>query len=196
MNTIQQQFADEWKKVSAVVESETRRQLLTFGHLDYYMLNAVLRDERETWFKSLSARHQWLEGLTESEEIDKVQVTTKLRQTHLQDVYHVGNKRLNMARLKVLYLTLSFFVGFMVWFGTDLYFTPNTQEYLSSPLKWIAFPLLAIVLTYTLCLPRIAQAKKEKMQKLVQAVTEEMRQKGQEILQATLKKSHQIVEES
>lgn len=184
MNTIQQQFADEWKKVSAVVESEARRQLLTFGHLDYCLLNDVLREERETWFKSHSARHQWLEGIAESEEVDKVMVVTRLRQVHLQDVYHVGSKRLSMVRLKVLYLMLSFFVGFMVWFGTDMYFSPNTQEYLSSPLKWIAFPLLAIVLFYTLCLPRIAQSKKEKMQELVQAVTEEMMQKEQEILQA------------
>ena len=184
MSTIQQQFVDEWKKVSAVVESEARRQLLTFGHLDYCMLNDVLRDERETWFKSHSARHQWLEGLAESEDIGIV--ATRLRQVHLQDVYHVGSKRLSMLRLKVSYLMLSFFVGFMVWFGIDLYFSPCTQEYLSSPLKWIAFPLLAIVLTYTLCLPRIAQAKKEKMQELVKAVIEEMRQKGQEILQAAL----------
>ena len=186
MNTVQQQFVDEWKKVSAVVESEARRQLLTLGYLDYPMLNDVLRDERETWFKNHSARHQWLEGLTEGGELDKFQVTTRLRQTRLQDVYHVGNERVSIIWLKALYLMLSFFVGFMVWFGMDLYFSPSIHVYLSSPLKWIVFPLLAMVLAYILCLPKIALAKKEKMQELIQAVTEEMRQKGQEILQADI----------
>lgn len=188
MNTVQQQFADEWKKVSAVVESEARRQLLTFGHLDYSMLNSVLRDERDMWFKAHSARHQWLEGLDENGGIDKVKVTTRIRQSHLQDIYHVGKKRVSTLSLKVLYFVFSLLMGCLIWLGTDLYFSPSIQEYLSSPLKWIAFPLLATVLTYTLCLPKIAQAKEKKMQEIFRAVTDEMKQKGQGIIDVTIKK--------
>ena len=182
MNTVQQQFADEWKKVSAVVESEARRQLLTFGHLDYSMLNNVLRDERDMWFKAHSARHQWLEGLEGSGEIDKAKVSTKIRQTHLQDIYHVGKKRVSTFNLKVLYFVISLLMGCLIWFGTDIYFSPSIQEYLSSPLKWIAFPLLLTVFTYTFCLPKVAQAKEKKMKELTQAVTDEMSQKGHEII--------------
>lgn len=182
MNTVQQQFVDEWKKVSAVVESEARRQLLTFGHLDYSMLNNVLRDERDMWFKAHSARHQWLEGLEGSGEIDKAKVSTKIRQTHLQDIYHVGKKRVSTFNLKVLYFVISLLMGCLIWFGTDIYFSPSIQEYLSSPLKWIAFPLLLTVFTYTFCLPKVAQAKEKKMKELTQAVTDEMSQKGHEII--------------
>lgn len=182
MNTVQLQFADEWKKVSAVVESEARRQLLTFGHLDYSMLNNVLRDERDMWFKAHSARHQWLEGLEGSGEIDKAKVSTKIRQTHLQDIYHVGKKRVSTFNLKVLYFVISLLMGCLIWFGTDIYFSPSIQEYLSSPLKWIAFPLLLTVFTYTFCLPKVAQAKEKKMKELTQAVTDEMSQKGHEII--------------
>jgi len=182
MNTVQLQFADEWKKVSAVVESEARRQLLTFGHLDYSMLNNVLRDERDMWFKAHSARHQWLEGLEGSGEIDKAKVSTKIRQTHLQDIYHVGKKRVSTFNLKVLYFVISLLMGCLIWFGTDIYFSPSIQEYLSSPLKWIAFPLLLTVFTYTYCLPKVAQAKKKMMKELTQAVTDEMSQKGHEII--------------
>ena len=182
MNTIQQQFADEWKKVSAVVESEARRQLLTFGHLDYSMLNSVLRDERDIWFKGHSARHLWLENINESREIDKVKVSTRIRQAHLQDIYHVEKKRVSTLGLKVYYLVISLLIGCLVWFCTDIYFSPSTQDYLSSPLKWIAFPLLATVLTYTFYLPRISQAKEKKMQELIRAVTEEVGALGSELL--------------
>ena len=159
MNTVQQQFADEWKKVSAVVESEARRQLLTFGHLDYSMLNSVLRDERDIWFKDHSARHQWLEGINESSEIDKVRVSTRIRQAHLQDFYHVEKKRVSTLSLKVLYLVISLFIGCLAWLGTEIYFSPSIQDYLSTPLKWITFPLLITVLSYTLCLPKMTLAK-------------------------------------
>ncbi len=182
MNTVQQQFVDEWKKVSAVVESEARRQLLTFGYLDYSMLNNMLGDERDMWFKSHSVRYLWLESLDERGGIDKYKIASKIRQTHLQDVFHVGKKRISMIGQKALYLMLSLMVGCLVWFGSDYYFSPSKQEYLASPLKWIAFPLLLMVLAYTLCLPRIIKAKEKRIQKLIQAVTEEMRQKGQEIL--------------
>ena len=178
MNTVQLQFADEWKKVSAVVESEVRRQLLTFGHLDYSMLNNVLRDERDMWFKAHSARHQWLEGLEGSGVVDKVKLATRIRQVHLQDIYHVEKKRISMHKQKALYLATSLLIGCLVWFVIDIYFSPSTQEYLSSPLKWIAFPLLATVFTYTFCLPQIAQAKDKKIQELIQAVTDEMKKKG------------------
>lgn len=190
MNTLQQQFADEWKKVSAVVESEARRQLRTFGHLDYSMLNNVLRNERDMWFKAHSARHQWLEGLEESGEIDMVKVSTRIRQAHLQDIYHMGKKRVSTLNLKVLYLVISLLMGSLIWLGTDIYFSPNIQEYLSSPLKWIAFPLMTTVLTYTFCLPKIAQAKEKKMQEVVRAVTDEMKLKGQEIVDVTLKNAN------
>ena len=190
MNTVQQQFADEWKKVSAVVESEARRQLFTIGHLDYSMLNNVLRDERDSWFKPNSARHQWIEQLDESGEYDKVKITIKLRQVHLLDVYHVGGQRISTLRQKALYLLLSMFVGFLVWFGTDVVFSPTVQEYLSSPLKWVAFPLLATVLIYTLCLPAIAKERYKQMDEFVSAVTEEMREKGVEIVVRTIKKSN------
>ncbi len=185
MNTVQQQFVDEWKKVSAVVESEARRQLLTLGYLDYSMLDNVLRDERDLWFKTHSARHQWLEGIDESGAVDKVKIATRIRQAHLQDIYHVEKKRVRTLSLKVLYLMLSILIGSLVWFGADLYFSPTIQDYLASPLKWIAFPLLSMVLTYTSCLPIIKQAKEKKMRGLILAVTEEMRQKGQEIIDLT-----------
>lgn len=181
MNTVQQQFADEWKKVSAVVESEARRQLFTIGHLDYSMLNNVLRDERDSWFKPNSARHQWLQQLDENGEYDKAKITTKLRKVHLLDVYHVGGRRISTLRQKALYLLLSMFAGFLVWFGTDIVFSPTVQEYMSSPLKWVAFPLLVTVLTYTLCLPAITKNKYKKMDELVSAVNDEMREKGVEI---------------
>lgn len=187
---VQQQFADEWKKVSVVVESEARRQLLTIGHLDYSMLNNVLRNERDSWFKPNSARHQWLEQLDESGEYDKTKIAAKLRQLHLSDVYHVGELRISTLRQKTLFLFLSMFVGFLVWFCTDVVFSPTVQEYLSSPLKWGAFPLLATVLAYTLCLPVITKDKCRKMDKLVSAVTEEMREKGAEIVVRTLKNSN------
>ena len=186
MNNVQQQFADEWKKVSAVVESEARRQLLTFGYLDYSMLNDVLRDERETWFKSHSVRNQWLEGLGESRE----KVATRLRQVHLQDVYHVGNKRVSTSLLKALSLLLSFLAGFAVWLGIDQSISPSAENYLSTPLKWIAFPLLTTVLVYTLCLPRMAQAKEKKVLALIDAVTEEMMLIGQEIAERAIKSSN------
>ena len=189
MNTVQQ-FADEWKKVSAVVESEARRQLLTFGHLDYSMLNSVLRDERDIWFKAHSARHQWLKGLEESGKMDMVKVSTRIRQAHLQDIYNVEKKRVSMLSLKVLYLVISLFIGCLVWLATDAYISPSTQDYLSSPLKWIVFPLLATVLTYTFCLPKISQAKEKKMQELIQAVTDEMKEKGQEIIDVTIKNAN------
>jgi hypothetical protein len=190
MSTIQQQFADEWKKVSAVVESEARRQLLTSGHLDYSMLNDVLRDERDTWFNPNSARHQWLEQLDESGEFEKVMVTIKLRQMRILDVYHVGGQRISTLGQKVLYLLLSILVGFLVWFGTDVVFSPTVQEYLSSPLKWVAFPLLATVLVYTLCLPAIAKSKNKKIEQLICAVNEEMGEKGAEIFVRTIKNSN------
>ena len=186
MNNVQQQFADEWKKVSAVVESEARRQLLTFGYLEYSMLNDVLRDERETWFKSHSVRNQWLAGLGESRE----KVATKLHQVHLQDVYHVGNKRVSTSLLKALSLLLSFIAGFAVWLGIDQSISPSAENYLSTPLKWIAFPLLTTVLVYTLCLPRIAQAKEKKSLALIDAVTEEMMLIGQEIAEGAIKSSN------
>ena len=190
MSTIQQQFADEWKKVSAVVESEARRQLLTIGHLDYSMLNNVLRDERDTWFKPNSARHQWLEQLDESGDYDKAKIVAKLRQVHLMDIYHVGERRIGTLRQKALYLLLSMFAGFLVWFGTDVVFSPTVQEYLSSPLKWIAFPILATVMVYSFCLPSIAKNKCKKIDRLVCAVLEEMREKGAEILVRTIKNSN------
>ncbi len=190
MNTVQQQFADEWKKVSAVVESEARRQLLTFGYLDYSMLNNVLRDERDMWFKVHSARHQWLDGLDESSEIDKVKVSTKIRQVHLQDIYHKGKKRVSTLSLNVLYLAISLLTGCLVWLGSDIYFSPNIQNYLSTPLKWLAFPLLTTVLTYTFCLPRIAQAREKKRQEFIRAVTNEMTQKGQGIIDVIIKNAN------
>ena len=190
MNTVQQQFADEWKKVSAVVESEARRQLQTFGHLDYSMLNNVLRNERDMWFKAHSARHQWLEGLEESGEIDMVKVSIRIRQAHLQDIYHVGKKRVNLYGLKVLYFVVCLLIGCLVGLGTDIFFSPSTQDYLSSPLKWIAFPLLAAVLAYTFCLPKIAQAKEKEMQDFIRAVTDEMWQNGQEIIDVTIKNAN------
>lgn len=182
MSATQQQFADEWMKVSAVVESAAHRQLLSLGYLDYSLLNNVLREERDTWFKPHSARHQWLEELGGSGDIDKVKVVTKIRQTHLQDIYHVGNKRISMVGQKAFYLVLSLLAGCLIWLGSDFYFSPSKQEYLVSPLKWIAFPLLAMMLTYTFCLPRIMKAKERKMGELIHAVTEEMHQKGQEII--------------
>ena len=190
MSATQQQFADEWMKVSAVVESEARRQLLALGHLDYSMLNNVLSDECDMWFKSHSARQQWLEELDGSGDIDKVKVVTKIRQTHLQDIYHVGNKRISMIGLKALYLMFSLLTGCLIWLGSDFYFTPSKQEYLASPLKWIAFPLLAMVLTYTFCLPRIMKAKERKMRELIYAVIEEIHQKGQEIIDVSIKKAN------
>ncbi len=181
MNTVHQQFADEWKKVSAVVESEARRQLLTIGYLDYSMLNNVLRDERDSWFKPNSARHQWLEQLDKNGEYDKAKIVAKLRQVQLLDIYYVGERRISVLRQKVLYLLLCMFVGFLVWFVTDVVFSPTVQEYMSSPLKWAAFPLLVTVLAYTLCLPTITKNKYKKMDELVSAVNDEMREKGVEI---------------
>lgn len=188
MSTVQQQFADEWKKVSAVVESEARRQLLTIGYLDYSMLNNVLRDERDSWFKPNSARHQWLEQLDESGEYDKAKIETKLRQVHLLDAYHVGEQRISTLRQKTLCLLLSFFVGFLVWFGTDIVFSPTTREYMYSPLKWVAFPLLAAVLVYTFCLPLITEVREKRIEKKTAAVTEEMEAMVSEILKGNIKK--------
>ena len=193
MSTVQQQFADEWKKVSAVVESEARRQLLTIGHLDYSMLNRVLRDERDTWFKSNSARHQWLEQLDESGEYDNTKIAAKLRQVHLTDVYHVGELRISTLRQKVLFFLLSMFVGFLVWLGIDIVFSPTVHEYLSSPLKWGAFPLLVTVLVFTLCLPSIAKAKYRQIEILISTVNDEIKEKGAEIIIGVIKNSNKEV---
>lgn len=170
------------KKVSTVVELEARRQLLTIGHLDYSMLNDVLREEHDMWFKAYTARHQWLESLGDSGEIDEVKVSMRIRQTLLLEIFHVGKRRVSTLRLKVLYLMFSLLIGCMVWLGSDIYFSPSIQEYLSFPLKWIAFPLLAMALTYTFCLPKIAQAKERKIQELILVVTEEVDALGSELL--------------
>ena len=117
-------------------------------------------------------------------------MATKLRQIHLLDVYHVGEQRINTLRQKVLYLMLSMFFGFLVWLGTDVVFSPTVQDYFSSPLKWMAFPILATVLAYTLCLPAIAKNKYKKMDEIVSAVNDEMREKGVEIVVGVIKKSN------
>ena len=67
-------------------------------------------------------------------------------------------------------------------------FSPTVQEYLSFPLKWVAFPLLTTVLAYTLCLPFIAKSKNKKIEELVRTVNEEMREKGLDIMYVTIKK--------
>lgn len=190
MNTVQLQFADEWKKVSAVVESEARRQLLTLGYLNFSMLNNVLRDEQDTWFKPTSARYQWLDDIDESRAIDKVELSIRIRQTHLLDIYHVGGKRVGTLSLKVLSLMFSILSGCLVWLGTDLYFSPSTQEYLSSPLKWMAFPLLVMTLVYTFCLPQIAKAKEKRAKELIEAVTNEMKRIGQRIIDVSIKNAN------
>lgn len=187
MSTLQQQFADEWKKVSTVVESEARRQLITIGYLDYSMLNKVLRDERDTWFMPNSARNQWLEQLDECGEYDKTKITTKLRQVYLLDVYHVGGQRISTLRQKVLCLLLSIFVGFLVGLGTDIVFSPTTREYMCSPLKWVVFPLLAAVLAYTFCLPLITEVRKKRIEKRTAAVTKEMGAMVSEIFKGNIK---------
>jgi hypothetical protein len=158
------------------------------------MLNNVLRDERDSWFKPNSARHQWLEQLDENGEYDKVKITTKLRKVHLLDVYHIGGQRISTLRQKALYLLLSMFAGFLVWFGTDIVFSPTVQEYMSSPLKWVAFPLLVTVLAYTFCLPSIAKEKYRQIEILVSAVNDEMREKGANIFTGTTKKYNLMIE--
>ena len=193
VSTVQQQFADEWRKVSAVVESEARRQLITIGYLDYSMLNNVLRDERDTWFKPNSARHQWLEQLDKCGEYDKTKIATKLRQVHLLDVYHVGGQRISTLRQKVLCLLLSIIFGFLVGLGTDIVFSPTTREYMYSPLKWVAFPLLAAVLAYTFCLPLITEVRQKMIDKKTVAVTEEMEAMVSEILKGNIKNYNYIV---
>lgn len=50
---------------------------------------------------------------------------------------------------------------------SDVVFSPTVQEYLSSPLKWVAFPILATVLAYTLCQPFIAKSKNKKIEELI-----------------------------
>ncbi len=178
----QQQFADEWKKVSTVVESEARRQLLTIGHLDYTILNNILRDERSLWFRKNTVRHQWLESFDDNGEVDKMKVAMKIRQAYLQDIYRLGNKSVRMIGLRFLYLLLSIFVGFLVCLATDLCFSPTMQEYLDSPLKWIVFPLLTTVLVYTFCLPYINGRRKKRIEKIIMILNEEMEKKEYEIL--------------
>ena len=164
MMTIQQhqKFVEEWKKVSTVVESEARRQLQTIGHLDYSILNDILRDERSLWFKKNSVRRQWLEGLPDSGEIDKKKLVMKIRQVYLQDKYRLGDKSVSMIGLKIMYLMISLLVGFLVWVAIDLCFSPTMQELHASPLKWIAFPLLVTMLVFTFCRPYIIRSKKKR----------------------------------
>ena len=57
-------------------------------------------------------------------------------------------------------------------------------------LKVAIIVLMMTVLTYTFCLPKIAQAKEKKMQEVVRAVTDEMKLKGQEIVDVTLKNAN------
>lgn len=177
-----QQFADEWKKVSTIVESEARRQLLTIGHLDYTILNNILRDERSLWFRKNTVRRQWLESIDDSGEIDKKKVAMKIRQVCLLDIYRLGGESVRMIGLKFLYLLLSVFIGFLVWLLTDLCFSPTMQEYLDSPLKWIVFPLLTTVLVYTFCYPYINGRRKRKIEKIIMSLNKETEKKGYEIL--------------
>ena len=143
-----QKFVDEWKKVSSVVESEARRQLQTIGHLDYSILNDILRDERSLWFKKNPARRQWLEGLADGGEIDKKRLIMKIRQVYLQDMFRLGDKSVSMIGLIIVYMMFSLFVGFLVWVVIDLCFSPTMQELQASPLKWTAFPLLVTILVF------------------------------------------------
>jgi len=178
----QQQFADEWKKVSTVVESEARRQLLTIGHLDYTILNNILRDERSLWFRKNTVRHQWLESFDDNGEVDKMKVAMKIRQAYLQDIYRLGNKSVRMIGLRLLYLLLSILAGFIVWLLAHILFSPTMQEYAASPLKWIAFPLLATMLVFTFCQPCIAEKRKNIIEQIIMLLDDEMEKKGYEIL--------------
>lgn len=190
MITIQQHqvFVDEWKKVSTVVESEARRQLQTIGHLDYSILNDILRDERSLWFKKNSIRRQWLEGLADGGGIDKKKLVMKIRQVYLQDKYRLGDKSVSMIGLKIMYLMISLFVGFLVWVAIDLCFSPTMQELHASPLKWAAFPLLVTILVFTFCRPYIIRRKKKRTEEIIFALKKELDKNGQEILHGIVKK--------
>lgn len=180
----QQQYADEWKKVSMVVESEARRQLLTIGRLDYSILNDILREERLMWFKKDSVRRQWLDKLPDS---DKKSVTMKIRQVYLQDDYRLGDKNVIMIGLRLLYLLLSILAGSIVWLLTHIWYSPTIHEYTDSPLKWIAFPLLTIALMFTFCHTIVIKKKKQKVEDIIKTLKDEMNKKGQEILDAAVK---------
>lgn len=184
MMTIQQhqQFIDEWEKVSTVVESEARRQLQTIGHLDYSILNDILRDERSLWFKKNSVRRQWLEGIADGGEIDKKKLIMKIRQVYLQDMFRLGDKSVSMIGLKIMYLMISLLVGFLVWVAIDLCFSPTMQELHASPLKWTAFPLLVTILVFTICRPYIIRRKKRRIEEIIVALKKELDKKGLEIL--------------
>ena len=188
MITIQQHqvFVDEWKKVSAVVESEARRQLQTIGHLDYSILNEILRDERSLWFKKNTVRRQWLEGLADGGGVDKKKLIMKIRQVCLLDMFRLGEKSVSMIDLKITYLMFSLLVGFLVWVGTDLCFSPTMQEIHASPLKWITFPLLVTILVFTICQPYISRSKKKKTEEIIDGLKKELDKKGQEILNTIL----------
>lgn len=187
MSMVQQQFADEWKKVSIVVESEARRQLLTIGHLDYLLLNDVLQEEIETWFKSNSVRNQWFRSLNDSGDIDKEIIILILRHARLHGLDEIGNKSISVQGIKGLCLLLCLFAGFLVYFGTHLYFSLKIQDYASSPFKWTVFPLLTIVLTYTFCKPYIAKSKANEIERLIKIVNDEMKEKGLEIFEGLIK---------
>jgi len=179
----QQQFADEWKKVSIVVESEARRQLLSIGRIDYSILNDILREERLLWFKKDSIRRQWLEGLADN---DKKKVAMKIRQVYLQDDYRLRDKNVIMIGLRLLYLLLSILVGSIVLLLIHICFSPTMQEYADSPLKWIAFPLLTTALVFTFCHPYVVKKKKRKIEDIVNTLKKEMDKKEQEILGAAI----------
>lgn len=110
---------------------------------------------------------------------------------HASEALHFFLKDMPCVVIESRFDGLNFRLMISAWgLGSDFYFTPSKQEYLASPLKWIAFPLLAMVLTYTFCLPRIMKAKGRKMRELIYAVTEEIHQKGQEIIDVSIKKAN------
>ena len=180
--TIQQQFEDEWNKVSAVVESESRKQLQIQGYLDYNILNSVLREERDSWFGTNSVRSKWMIDICGDNEIDHERIVGKFRQIHLINIFKADRRHVSTIGLKIFFMIMSFVIGVFTWYG-ELYFLNSIPNLVYKDLlQMIMFPMLTSVLVYSLCIPYIALSKMKQKEKLIMAIRKEMKMIGEDIV--------------
>lgn len=180
--TIQQQFEDEWNKVSAVVESEARKQLQIQGYLDYNILNSVLREERDSWFGTNSVRSKWMIDICGDNEIDHERIVGKFRQIHLINIFKADRRHVSTIGLKIFFMIMSFVIGVFTWYG-ELYFLNSIPNLVYKNFtQMIMFPMLTSVLVYSLCIPYITLSEMKQKEKLIMAVRKEMKMIGEDIV--------------
>ena len=180
--TIQQQFEDEWNKVSAVVDSESRKQLQIQGYLDYNILNSVLREERDSWFGTNSVRSKWMIDICGDNEIDHERIVGKFRQIHLINIFKADRRRVSTIGLKIFFMMMSFVIGVFTWYG-ELYFLNSIPNLVYKNFtQMIMFPMLTSVLVYSLCIPYITLSGMKQKEKLIMAVRKEMKMIGEDIV--------------